>query len=164
MSVVPSRGQWHAEAALFDLNPAGRLQTKKYRAVVPAVSLLRTWIAATDEWFVCGRKNIGTPNEPAWKQYRVASVRSGWRTARAHLGLPEGWGPKLLRHSMATILANRRVPQTERKLMMGHEALEGSQKAYVIFDPDYLLGVKNVLEEIIAELQQLCPEALKPPL
>jgi integrase len=59
-----------------------------------------------------------------WSQYHVASVRSGWDTARLALGLPQGWGPKLLRHSMATILANRRVPQTERKLLMGHETLE----------------------------------------
>jgi hypothetical protein len=64
---------------------------------------------------------------------------------------------------MATILAKRRVPQTDRKLMMGHEALEGSQKAYVPYDPDYLAGVREVLEEIVAVLRSICPDALLPP-
>ncbi|GAA4019375.1 hypothetical protein GCM10022280_19000 [Sphingomonas swuensis] len=163
MSVLPSRVQWHTDADLFDLNPTGRIQTNKYRAVVPVTSLLRTWLEATDEWFVCGRRNVGSKAEPAWQEYKVASVRSGWETARQHLGLPDGWGPKLLRHSMATILANRRVPQTERKLLMGHEALEGSQKSYVIFDPDYLLKAKETIEEVIAELRNLSPAALAPP-
>jgi hypothetical protein len=163
MSVLPSRGQWHSDTALFDLNPAGRIQTNKYRAVIPVTSLLGTWLEATDEWFVCGRRNIGSKEEPVWQEYKVSSVRSGWDTAREHLSLPQGWGPKLIRHSMATILANRRVPQTERKLLMGHEALEGSQKAYVIFDPDYLAKAKETIEEVVAELRKLAPAALIPP-
>lgn len=46
---------------------------------------------------------------------------------------------------------------------MGHEALEGSQKAYVIFDPDYLSSVRDVLEVIASDLRRICPEALVPP-
>lgn len=138
MSITGSRGQWHPDMQVFDLNPAGRLQTKKYRAAVPIVGLLADWLGATNEWFVSGRKNIGTKEVPVWQQYRVAAVKSAWNTAREQLKLPHGWGPKLLRHSTATLLANRRVPPTELKLLMGHEALEGSQKAYVIFAPDYL--------------------------
>ena len=163
MSVMPSRVQWHADGNVFDLNPAGRIQTNKYRAVVPVTNLLQTWLEATDEWFVCGRRNIGSKEHPVWQQYKVSSVRSGWDTAREHLDLPQGWGPKLIRHSMATILANRRVPQTERKLLMGHETLEGSQKAYVIYDPDYLAKAKETIEEVVAELSKLAPAALIPP-
>lgn len=138
MSITGSRGQWHPDMQVFDLNPAGRLQTKKYGAAVPIVGLLADWLGATNEWFVSGRKNIGTKEVPVWQQYRVAAVKSAWNTAREQLKLPHGWGPKLFRHSTATLLANRRVPPTELKLLMGHEALEGSQKAYVIFAPDYL--------------------------
>ncbi len=77
--------------------------------------------------------------------------------------LPNGWGPKLIRHSMATILANRRVPETDRKLLMGHQALHGSQKAYVIFEPDYLADAREVLEQVVSELRSLCPHALTLP-
>lgn len=163
MSVARARGQWHPDMRVFDLNPAGRLQTKKYRAAVPAVGVLADWLAATDEWFVSARRNIGSKDEPIWQQYRVASVKSAWNTAREELKLPHGWGPKLLRHSTATLLANRRVPPTELKLLMGHEALEGSQKAYIIFSPDYLARSREVLEEIVAELRAICPDALIPP-
>ena len=163
MSVARDRGQWFPDMEVFDLNPAGRLQTKKYRAAVPVVGLLKEWIEGTEEWFVCGERNAGTKKEPRWEQHRVMSVKSAWDTARAELKLPHGWGPKLLRHSMATILANRRVPPTDRKLAMGHQALEGSEKAYVIFDPDYLSDVRKVLEDIVSELRGICPAALIPP-
>jgi hypothetical protein len=163
MSVARSRGQWHPDMGVFDLNPAGRLQTKKYRAAVPVVGLLGEWLEATDEWFVSARRNIGSKEDPIWQQYRVAAVKSAWNTARAELKLPCGWGPKLLRHSTATLLANRRVPPTELKLLMGHEALQGSQNAYIIFAPDYLARSREVLEEIATELRSICPEALLPP-
>lgn len=164
MSVNALRGQWHQDAQLFDLNPNGRIQTKKYRAVIPVTSLLNEWLHSTDEWFVCGVRNVGTKANPVLIQSRVASVKSAWGTARDTLGLPAGWGPKLLRHSIATILANRGVPQTERKLIMGHEALEGSQKAYIIFEPGYLSGVRDVLEQLTEELRGLSPGALSAPL
>lgn len=163
MSVTRARGQWHPDMQVFDLNPAGRLQTKKYRAAVPVVGPLTNWLEATDEWFVSARRNVGSKDEPVWQQYRVAAVKSGWNTARQELGLPHGWGPKLLRHSTATLLANRRVPPTELKLLMGHEALEGSQKAYIIFSPDYLARSREVLEEIVTELRAICPNAFIPP-
>lgn len=60
---------------------------------------------------------------------------------------------------MATLLANRRVPPTELKLLMGHEALEGSQKAYIIFGPDYLARGREELEEITLDLRIICPTA-----
>lgn len=110
MSVAKARGQWLPEINVFDLNPDKRRQAKKYGAAIPAVDLLVDWIEATDEWFICGERNAGTKKVPRWSQYRVMSVRSAWDSARQELGIPDAWGPKLLRHSMATILANRRVP------------------------------------------------------
>ena len=47
---------------------------------------------------------------------------------------------------------------------MGHEVLEGSEKAYVIFDPDYLSSVRDVLGDIVSDLRRMCPEALVPPI
>lgn len=160
MSVDPARGQWLKDVDLFDLNPAGRIQTKKYRAVIPLTSLLRDWLETTDDKFVCGLRNTGTKADPFLTQYSVGSVKSAWDSARDALGFPLGWGPKLLRHSMATILANRGVLSDERKLIMGHEVLQGSQKAYVIFEPDYLRKARQVIEDLIEQLRQKAPLAL----
>ncbi|WP_340265559.1 hypothetical protein [Sphingobium mellinum] len=111
MSVMHERGQWMQNERRFALNPEGRLQTRKVRPVVPVVDLLHSWLSASDEWLVCGQRSRLDSDQriDVIEQYRVASVRSAWRGAREKLGIPDGWGPKLIRHSMATILASRRV-------------------------------------------------------
>jgi hypothetical protein len=43
------------------------------------------------------------------EQAGVNSIRSGWDPMRLHLKQPAKWGPKLLRHSIATLLCDRRV-------------------------------------------------------
>lgn len=97
------------------------------------------------------------------RQVGVASVRSAWDTARIHLGLPEGWGPKLLRHSMSTILASRSINPVELKVAMGHAVFGGSTDRYVIFDPDYLLSFQQGVASVFADLARIAPSALLPP-
>jgi hypothetical protein len=162
MSVAPSREQWLSDSGLFALNPAGRVQTKKVRPTLPVVPLLRSWLEATDEWFVCkqiSRVDSDTGLEVT-EQRGIGSVRSAWNGARAALGMPDGWGPKLIRHSMATILANRRVDLAELRMAMGHEVLGKTTGRYAIFDPGYLGTVKAGIEDVIADLMKAAGPAL----
>lgn len=154
MSVIRERGQWMQNERRFALNPEGRLQTKKVRPVVPIVDLLHSWLSASDEWLVCGQRVRFDPKQriDIIEQYRVASVKKGWLGAREKLGIPEGWGPKLLRHSMATILANRRVDLIELEIALGHRPLGKTSSRYAIFDPDYLSTIRDGLEDVIADL------------
>ena len=164
LSVAPGRGQWLEDVDRLDLNPAGRIQTNKHRPVLPVATVLHDWLRQTDEWFVC-RENVQV--DQASQEFRlvqsgVVSVRSAWDTARAELGLPAGWGVKLLRHSMATIVANRGVDPFQLKIAMGHQALGGTTERYVIYAPDYLSSFLETIEAVLADLAPISGGALVP--
>ena len=154
MSISGERGQWMEQERRFNLNPQGRIRTKKLRPVLPVVDLLQAWLRATDEWFVCAEQ-VSLNNErqeEVVKQVRVSAIRSGWVSASRNLGIPAGWGPKLIRHSMATILANRRVDLVELEIAMGHRVLRKTTSRYAIFDPAYLGTISAGIEDIVADL------------
>ena len=166
MNVAPERGQWMKDAGLFDLNPAGRLQTNKRRPVVPVAPLFGRWLDATDEWFVCQERQSFDANQQidVVEQLRVMSIRSAWDTARAALGIPAGRGPKYLRHSMATILANRGVPSEEISLVLGHRVLDPMTEVYVVHNPNYLKHFRAAMEDVLADLTKMAGTALHPTL
>ncbi len=166
MSVAPSRGQWMQDERRFALNPGGRLQTKKHRPVMPVVGTFDAWLSETDEWFVCRDvKSSDTDQQiDIIEQIRVASVRSAWDSALDALGIPDGWGPKLARHSMATILANQRVDLVELELALGHRVLTKTSSRYAIFDSDYLASIRDGIEDVLAELLRRSNGALHPKL
>jgi hypothetical protein len=162
MSVAPDREQWLKDHGLFALNPAGRIQTKKVRPVVPVVPLLKSWLDATDAWFVCHESIRRDPRRKTETtiQTPVASVRSAWDGARAQVGIPDGWGPKLIRHSMATILANRGVDLVQLEMALGHRVISKTTGRYAIFDPNYLSTVRQGLDDVIADLTKHAGPAL----
>ena len=98
------------------------------------------------------------------EQVRVASVRSAWDSARDALGLPDGWGPKLIRHSMSTILATRRVDLVELEMALGHRVLGKTSSRYVIFDPSYLGSIRGGIEDVLSDLARRSGGALHPKL
>lgn len=162
LSVSPEREQWLRNAGLLALNQAGRIQTKKVRPVLPVVPLLASWLEATDEWFVCREVTSTDPKTgvEVVEQLSVDGIRSAWTGARAALGIPAGWGPKLIRHSMATILANRRVDLVELEMALGHRVLSRTSSVYAIFDPGYLATVKAGIEDVVADLTKAAGPAL----
>ncbi|PZU56385.1 MAG: hypothetical protein DI547_16690 [Sphingobium sp.] len=166
MGVARERGQWMQNERRFALNPEARLQTRKVRPVMPVVDLLHSWLTASEEWLVCGEKRVYDPKQRIYltEQYRVASVKKGWLSAREKLGIPDGWGPKLIRHSMATILANRRVDLIELEIALGHRPLGKTSSRYAIFDPDYLATIRDGIEDVVADLTRLVGPALHPKL
>lgn len=162
LSVRPEREQWLKSAGLLNLNPAGRIQTKKVRPVLPVVPLLASWLDTTDDWFVCAETVRPDPRQRinVRRQVGVSSVRSAWDGARAVLGIPDGWGPKLIRHSMSTILANRRVDLVELEMALGHRVLAKTTSRYAIFDPGYLGTVRAGIEDVVADLTKAAGPAL----
>lgn len=162
MSTASKREQWMEKERRFALNPAGRIQTKKVRPVVPVVDLLHSWLSATDEWMICSERMRFDAKQKieVVEQARVRAVRSAWDGAREALGIPAGWGPKLIRHSMATILANRRVNLIELEMALGHRVLGRTSSVYAIFDPDYLATIRDGIEDVIADLTKAVGPAL----
>ena len=166
MGVARGRGQWMEDERRFALNPEGRIQTKKVRPVLPVVDLLHSWLTASDEWLVCGQRTRFDEKQRVdiIEQYRVASVKNGWLGAREKLAIPDGWGPKLIRHSMATILANRRVDLIELEIALGHRPLGKTSSRYAIFDPDYLATIRDGIEDVVSDLMKKVGPALHPKL
>jgi integrase len=162
MSVAPEREQWLKQHGLFALNPAGRIQTKKVRPIVPVVPLLANWLEATNGWFVCRESTRWDEKQQVdvITQSPVRAIRSAWDSARAKLGIPDGWGPKLVRHSMATILANRGVDLVQLEMALGHRVLSKTSSRYAIFDPGYLASVKQGLDDVISDLTKKAGPAL----
>lgn len=156
MSVRPERRQWLREDRRFALNPVGRIQTKKHRPVIVVNDLLEEWLCATQDWFVCREKTAVNPEtgEEVIIQTGVASIRSAWDTMRETLKLPQSWGPKLLRHSMATELRRRGVDPWELAGQLGHRVLKTSE-LYAAYDPNYLSTVQAGIGDIVEDLRKL---------
>lgn len=145
--------QWYPAARVLDLNPAGRRQTKKHRPKIPVAC----------QFEPCLDEMIAKPGNEGRSRYLMKStVRHGWDRMRRHLGLPSGGeaGEKLIRRSMATI-ARRRVGEAnwvQGKAMLGHVRFEISD-IYAIPDPANLGLALSATENIIDEIETLCPGA-----
>lgn len=162
MNVKPEREQWQPDQNLFALNQAGRAQTHKRRPIMPVVPLLRSWLETTDEWFICTEKSRFDPkqNVDVIEQHGVGGIRTAWNGACQQFRIPDGWGPKLIRHSMATILANRGVDLIQLEMALGHRVLSKTSSRYAIFGPGYLASVRDGIEDVIADLTKVVGPAL----
>ena len=139
------RGQWNSQARVFNLNPVGRRQTKKRRAMVPVPECVGQWLD-TIAGPVC---------------FKGVS-KSTWRRMEADLGLPgEGQsGMKLIRRSMMT-LARKRLGEehwVQGRMMAGHVPVTVSD-IYALPDPANLGRALAVTQAIIDEIDQLAPNA-----
>jgi integrase len=142
---------------LIALNPKGRLQTKKYRPVVPISGTLLTWLTG------CGGSRY-----VAFRGKPVASVKKSFARAAAAVGL-EGVSPYCLRHTMATELRARNVSEWEVMGMLGHKSKAArTSERYAKFRPDYLGEAVKAIDGYFAELRtqfgNVLPEAISGPL
>lgn len=144
---LKAKGQWHAAAAVLDLNPPGRRQTKKFRPTIPIARQFAPWL---DE--ALGRDNY----------LPVSTVRHGWAAMRKHLGLPGGReaGEKLIRRSMATICRKiiGEANWVQGKMMLGHVKIDTSD-IYALPDPANLGAALAATESVIDEIEKLVPGA-----
>ena len=144
---LKAKGQWHREAGVLALNPAGRHQTKKYRPTLPVARQFAPWLDEALE------RDAYLP---------VSTIKHGWLSMRTHLGLPGNAeaGEKLIRRSMATIarrmLGEERWPQG--KMMLGHVKADVSD-IYALPDPANLGAALAVTEAIIDEIEKAVPGA-----
>jgi len=164
MSVDPARRQWLKTDRLYDLNPADRVQNNKRRAVIPLHPVLEHWLNHTHQWFICIEQHWRRlPGSATFVQRRVQTCNGSWRTVGRHVGLPENYPLRLLRHSMASELRRRGVNPWELAGYMGHSLLSMTE-VYAIYDPAYLSTVAAGIDDIISDLRKIpgCTEAMSP--
>lgn len=146
LSTDPKRRQWNGDRRVVSLNPEGRRQTRKHRAVVPAARQLVPVLDATRGFVVPGM-----------------SVRSAWDTMASALSLPRDReaGMKLVRRSVADIVRSRLAPTAwpELEMMLGHSRFDEVSDLYAPFRPDYLRRALAAIEAIIDEIEKAAPGA-----
>lgn len=145
ISTKPERRQWFSDARVLALNPDGRRQTRKRRAIVPIARQFVPHLDDCDGFYVT-----------------AGSVKSAWEGMAAELKLPEDRqsGMKLIRRSMMT-LARKRLGEEhwiQGRMMAGHVPMTISD-IYALPDPANLGRVLAVTEAIIDEIELACPGA-----
>lgn len=146
VSTEPSTRQWNSERQILSLNPDGRAQTKKYRAVVPIARQMAPILDAC-------RGNLVPVN----------SVKKAHEAMAADIGLPGNGesGMKLWRRSMADLLRERLPVDAwgEIEMFLGHDKFDDVSDLYAPFRPDYLRRALGVIEDICEEIEILVPGA-----
>jgi hypothetical protein len=143
-STAPERGQWNSRARAFNLNPVGRRQTKKRRALVPVPECVGEWLDSI--------KGPVVPKELS---------KATWRRMQAELGIPfDGQGGmKLVRRSVATLarpLIGERDWDSQGKMMLGHRPPSTSD-IYALPDPAHFGVALKATQVIIDEIDKLAP-------
>ena len=134
------------DAKEIRLNPAGRRQTKKRRPTVP---LTRTLAAHL--------KPLPGPYYAGWRGRRTQSIKTTWRKLRVAAKLPAWFGPKVLRHTVASELRRRGVPAWDVAGLMGHTG-GGVTEGYAKFDG---AKVSKALDAWMADLAKDVPALRK---
>lgn len=152
---APARKQWAPGATLINLNPAGRVQTKKHRPLIPVNATLEPWLQQTFDHPDCDWL-INYCAKP------VQSIRSAWRTMRGALNLPEEreWMPYILRRSLATELRAQHVDPWDLAGYMGHRVV-GTTEIYT--GGGLYSTVTEALNETLSKIEEMAPYALHPP-
>lgn len=119
------------------LNPRDRVQTSKYRAVVPMNGQLRTTLeearaGALSDFVI----------EHAGKQ--IASIKTGFAAACKRSGIKAH--PHMLRHSAAVWQAEAGIPMTQIAQFLGHTDSRVTERVYARFAPSFLASAAAALE------------------
>lgn len=114
---------------LLNLNPEGRKQNSKYRAVVPLNDMILPALreaeqARLTEYII---EHNGKPCLDIKKGFAAAARRSG---VAVH--------PHMLRHTAAVWMAEDRVPMAEIASFLGHRDINVTVRVYARYHPDYL--------------------------
>jgi integrase len=115
----------------IDLNPLGRVRTRKGRAVVPMNPVL--W-----ETLTAARQGALTDHVIEWAGKPVISVKKGVQRAVARAGL-EGVTPHTFRHTAATWMVQGNVPLPKVAGYLGHRDSRTTERVYGHHAPDYLM-------------------------
>jgi integrase len=139
------------ERGTLDLNPQGRERTNKRRPVLPMANALRPWLASCDGHLVEYR---GKP---------VRKINAVFRNVRAAAGFDADVIPYSIRHTMASELAGRGVPELELGAFMGHKMRESRTTGrYVKFRPEYLRHAREAIDSVVNEMARLAGRAISP--
>jgi hypothetical protein len=127
----------------FDLNPAGRRQTKKFRPIVPITATFRPWL-----------EDLPPGHLITYNGLPVSSVKTALnhacKLAQVDLNL---YSP---RHSVARHMRELRVDSDEISIFLGHKVPKKSETTlrYAPWSPQYLTDAAAAVEDFIHRIQK----------
>lgn len=134
------------------LNPQGRQQTKKRRAIVPISDHLFRDLVETkraQEDYAKGQSELSGETVPpcekviAFNFEPVKNIRTGFRRSCERAGI-EGVTPHTLRHTAGTLMALAGVDLFLIARLLGH-SVQRTTELYAHLQPNYLRGAVDVL-------------------
>lgn len=124
------------DRALLNLNPTGRQQNSKFRAIVPLnrviLERLEAAKAVADTDYIIEHRGK-----------RLLDIKKGFAAASRRSGVAAH--PHMLRHSAAVWMAEARVPMAEIASFLGHTEMNTTVRVYARFHPDYLRSAAESL-------------------
>jgi integrase len=141
-----TREQIDFDRGLIRLNPPKRRQTKKWRPVIPMTETLRAWFEAA-------------PDGPIIRHKRGRYTKLGWDAIFKRIVKRAGLtdvSPYVIRHTVATEMTQRGVPELEIEMFMGHNlASKNITGHYIHVRPEFLKSAVNALEDYFEALAPL---------
>jgi integrase len=163
-------GQREREVGLVALNPADRVQNKKFRATVREPKALTTWLDRWEEEMRAAKRKsqclgegeyVDISGDPYCGYASMESVQSaieGYRGGKnsntnTKVALPR-LSAKSFRHKVTTVLRKARLSEDEIGIQLGHRREATRTTAgYGEWDPDYLTAVADALDAWFLQLQ-----------
>lgn len=142
--------QINYEYGLVEMNPAGRVQTKKVRPTIRLTENLKAWALYWNEAYPIH-----------WRGERAKSAKKTIKSALKAAGFEER-SRYDLRSFMSTharrmkLPGGRRMDNEQKSIWLGHKLATGSSTSdyYMELDPDYLQEAKEAIDLIILEINQ----------
>jgi integrase len=147
-----SPAQIDLERNRIALNPPGRIQTKKYRSVLPIPETLRPWC-----------EDLPAGHLVTWRSRPIKEIDTAFIAACKRAGLPGHEGSYSVRHMLGRFMRQQRVPLEEIAVWLGHIQPLTSPETTLIYSPDspeYLSNAKAAVEEFVRQLDALTQRSL----
>ncbi|RXH37958.1 hypothetical protein [Bradyrhizobium zhanjiangense] len=142
---------------LVDLNPAGRVQTSKYRPTLPIPDTLRPWTISLPPGHLI-----------QWRGQPVGEVDTAFEAACRRAKLAPGCNTYSIRHSLGRHMRAKGVHDDQIALWFGHIQPPQSNETTIIYSPYsplYLQEAKAAAESFVREVARHCRrhDPLQPP-
>jgi len=146
-----TRFQCDLDRGVTNLNPPGRVQTKKRRPTLPMPAWFRPWVENAEGHIVAYR---GKP---------VVKIAGAFQTMRDAAGLGFDVTAYTIRHTVATERMARGVPALEIPSIPGHRMPNSRTTGrYLRVAPERLASAHAVLEEIANDIDRLAGRPMVP--
>jgi integrase len=140
--------------ANLNLNPEGRVQTKKHRPTLRIARTFFLWLGWAIKQSSADGHLIHYNGEP------IASMKQAFRGLVKRAKLEGRVSAYSIRHTISAYLrkCDPRVPGDEISIVLGHLVVDSKKvtQRYSPFDPDYLVHITPAIEKFFLEVAALC--------